>query len=180
MHKLPLPVTHVPSPVPSCSRESVAAPNGSVELMCTATADALLNLLLIKEVEGSTLADSSSSPTSSFLFIHEDGGPVLTRPPKVNPKGPVDKFVPGGLSLDGFRQNMYNVFIFDVPPKDTDGTVFMVTCGRHVGIFPSWTVTSPYVDKCKGNAFVSAPTVDNSFKLMMDAVDNGTVRWLKG
>ncbi|KAF8119591.1 hypothetical protein EV363DRAFT_1176294 [Boletus edulis] len=194
MHKVPPPITPAPSPVSSCTTESVAASNYSIELKilatlsqqlaaCTATAGALFDLLLSKGMGAVTLADSDSlfSSTSSLSFVPEDEGIVPTRPPKVqNPKGPIDKFVPGGLSLDGFRQHMYNGFIFDVPPKDTDGTVYVVTRGHRVGIFTSWTVASPYVNKCKGNAFVSAPTVDDGFTLMMDAVDNGTACWLKG
>ena len=44
----------------------------------------------------------------------------------------------------------------------------------------SRTTASPYVDKCKGNAFVLAPLVDYAYELMMEAIDNKAACWLKG
>ncbi|KAG9309812.1 hypothetical protein JVU11DRAFT_10189 [Chiua virens] len=96
----------------------------------------------------------------------------MTKPGKVNQMGPMDKFVPGGLSLDGFRQHMYNRFIFDLPPHNYKGPVYLMT--------PPRTTVSPYVDKCKGNAFVSVGSVNDAYEWMMEAIDNKTACWLKG
>ena len=90
---------------------------------CNATADSLLDLLISRKMEDSLLTSSPSlssslSSTSTNTSMSEDHGVsgvlsgsvnnTTSRKPRVNPKGPIDKFVPGGLSLDGYRQHMYN------------------------------------------------------------------------
>ena len=104
--------------------------------VCTATADSLLEMLLSKEAEAITLVDFSSTlKSNSPKDCGNSAGPSrptsisLTQPGKVNPTGPINKFVPGGLSLDGFRQHMYNGFIFDVPLHNYKGSVYLVTRG---------------------------------------------------
>ena len=115
--------------------------------VCTATADSLLEMLLSKEAEAITPVDLSSTLKSdspkdcgNSAGLSRPTSISLTQPGKVNPTGPINKFVPGGLSLDGFRQHMYNGFIFDVPPHDYKGSVYLVTRGRRVGIFSLWYV----------------------------------------
>jgi hypothetical protein len=56
----------------------------------------------------------------------------------VNPRGPISLFVPGGLTLDGWVQHMYNNFLFDIPHPGAQGRLYLITCGWRVGVFPNW------------------------------------------
>ena len=120
---------------------------------CNAMADSLLDLLMSRNM-GNSLLTSSPSLSSSLLStltntsMSKDHGVssvpsrsvsnTISQKPRVNPKGPIDKFVPGGFSLNGHWQHMYNGFIFDIPPSNTQGSVILVIHGWCVGIYPSW------------------------------------------
>ena len=58
--------------------------------------------------------------------------------PSVDPRGPISLFVPGGLTLDGRVQHMYNDFLFDVPHPGATGRLYLITRGKRVGVFADW------------------------------------------
>ena len=178
------------------------------------TADSLLDLLLAgrKEVPVETapldsptgvLASSSVTcdATAGICNRGVPAGPSNTtgaRLPKMNPKGPVELFVPGTLTLDGHGWHQYNGFVFDLPAPDATGEVYLVTRGQRVGIFDTWCTLRPsgdfqankltltridafaQIDTCDGCAYTAVKSEDDAMVMMMDAIDKGTACWLKG
>ncbi|KAF8122078.1 hypothetical protein EV363DRAFT_1588210 [Boletus edulis] len=108
-------------------------------------------------------------PTSIYA------GPVQI----IDPTGPHHLFVPGGLSKDGYIQSKYNNFIYDLPPMDTTGQLYLVTRGRRVGVFAQWSRTSPLVNRVRNAVYMKVSSLDEGIALVMEAIDSKQARWVK-
>ncbi|KAG6371479.1 hypothetical protein JVT61DRAFT_9513 [Boletus reticuloceps] len=97
----------------------------------------------------------------------------------VDPTGPHHLFVPGGLSKDGHVQGMYNKFIYDLPPLDAMGRLYLITRGRRVGIFSQWVCTSRYINRVRGAVHMKVNSLDQGIAMMMEAIELKEACWLE-
>ncbi|KAG6376562.1 hypothetical protein JVT61DRAFT_1538 [Boletus reticuloceps] len=96
----------------------------------------------------------------------------------VDPTGPHHLWIPGALTVDGRRQQMYNYFLYDIPHEEETGQLYLITRGRRVGIFVSWAHTSPYVTGVSFAACLKVNSLDEGIVRMMEAIDLKEARWL--
>ena len=119
-----------------------------------ATADDLLDLLLSMEAEVASGSLTETLASSSVVHDATTGlhatGPSDATDVKLNPKGPIKLFIPSQLTHDGHRQHMYNGFVFNLPPPDSTGEIYLVICGQCVGIFDTWYALQPSGDLRSG------------------------------
>ncbi|KAF8131914.1 hypothetical protein EV363DRAFT_1164747 [Boletus edulis] len=97
----------------------------------------------------------------------------------VDPTGPHHLFVPGGPSKDGYIQAKFNNFIYDLPPTDATGQLYLITRGRRVGIFAQWSRTSSFVNRVTSAVFMKVGSLDEGIALMMEAIESNQARWMK-
>ncbi|KAF8120180.1 hypothetical protein EV363DRAFT_1178224, partial [Boletus edulis] len=96
----------------------------------------------------------------------------------VDPTGPHLLWIPGALTVDGRRQQMYNGFLYDIPHEEETGQLYLITRGRRIGIFVSWAHMSPYVTGVSFATCLKVNSLDEGIACMMEAIDLKEARWL--
>ncbi|KAF8127381.1 hypothetical protein EV363DRAFT_1172307, partial [Boletus edulis] len=91
----------------------------------------------------------------------------------VDPTGPHLLWIPGALTVDGCCQQMYNGFLYDIPHEEETGQLYLITRGRRVGIFVSWSGSYVSFATCLKVNFL-----DEGIACMMEAIDLKEARWL--
>ncbi|KAG2029071.1 hypothetical protein BDR03DRAFT_988004 [Suillus americanus] len=75
-------------------------------------------------------------------------------------------------------QQHYKGFTFDIPHPDARGPFYIVTRGRRVGIFNTWTRTSPHVLGVSCSSYTRARSWSDGVLRMLDAIKLEEARWL--
>ncbi|KAF8119430.1 hypothetical protein EV363DRAFT_1462373 [Boletus edulis] len=76
------------------------------------------------------------------------------------------------------RQQMYNGFLYNIPHEEETGQLYLITRGRHIGIFVSWAHMSPYVTGVSFATCLKVNSLDEEIACMMEAIDLKEARWL--
>ncbi|KAG2118332.1 hypothetical protein BD769DRAFT_1672262 [Suillus cothurnatus] len=75
-------------------------------------------------------------------------------------------------------QHHYEGFAFDVPHTAADGPFYLVTRGRRVGVFSSWSHTSPHVIGVSHSTYTRARSRNDALIRMLDAINLEEAEWL--
>ncbi|EGO03374.1 hypothetical protein SERLA73DRAFT_69255 [Serpula lacrymans var. lacrymans S7.3] len=73
----------------------------------------------------------------------------------------------------------YQGWAFNVPEPGVQGQYYLVTRGRHIGIFAAWQTTSPYVTGVSRATYTRISSVEARIAGMWLAIDNGEVEILQ-
>ncbi|EIW79871.1 hypothetical protein CONPUDRAFT_155267 [Coniophora puteana RWD-64-598 SS2] len=76
-------------------------------------------------------------------------------------------------TVSGHHQITYQDVTFWVPDDGVDGPFYLVTRGRRVGIFSSWSRTSPYVTSVSRATFHRVKELEQGMQSVFDAVEDG-------
>jgi len=145
-------VTGIPSTPPmspmsmELSLSSTLSPLSTDSILSDDAENVALSTLL---VQGTLPCDPAAfTHVSKSTSSHLPSWPMNTRctyarahrvvAPSFNLRGLFALFVSGRLMLDGRVQHMYNNFLYDFSATKATRQLYLITCGRHVGIFSSW------------------------------------------